>query len=207
MSRIKTPEIIRIRDRAGCTLHQCVTVDIKQSLSCAIAAGVTIKNVDLSYMDLSFADLDDGVFQDVSFQGANLTGANLSEANILRCDFTNCSLIAACFAYSSIDSTQFLFSDFAATDFTCATLTRCDFSGPAVFNIDFSHADALQYACLYDDKHQDYMHLCGEYLRFAMGEVRYIVNQDHVYVNGSIKRTEQSFMGYIHRELCVRQAA
>jgi|TARA_R110002126_G_scaffold13118_3_gene56759 uncharacterized protein YjbI with pentapeptide repeats len=207
MNKTKPPEIIRIKDRAGSILYQCEAVTIKQALSCAISAGVTIENVDLSYMDLSFADFDDGVFFNVSFKGANLTGANLSETSIQGCDFTESSLVAACLAYACVNVSQFLFADFAATDFTCATLLRCDFSGPSVFNIDFSNVDALVQACLYDDMHKDYMHLCGDQLRFAAGKCKYIVNQDNMYVNGCIQRTENSFIGYIHRELGMREAA
>ena len=192
MNKTKPPEIIRIKDRAGSILYQCEAVTIKQALSCAISAGVTIENVDLSYMDLSFADFDDGVFFNVSFKGANLTGANLSETSIQGCDFTESSLVAACLAYACVNVSQFLFGDF---------------SGPSVFNIDFSNVDALVQACLYDDMHKDYMHLCGDQLRFAAGKCKYIVNQDNMYVNGCIQRTENSFIGYIHRELGMREAA
>ena len=175
MNKTKPPEIIRIKDRAGSILYQCEAVTIKQALSCAISAGVTIENVDLSYMDLSFADFDDGVFFNVSFKGANLTGANLSETSIQGCDFTESSLVAACLAYACVNVSQFLFADFQA--------------------------------CLYDDMHKDYMHLCGVQLRFAAGKCKYIVNQDNMYVNGCIQRTENSFIGYIHRELGMREAA
>jgi uncharacterized protein YjbI with pentapeptide repeats len=207
MSRIEAPEIVRIIDRGGNILYQCEAASLKEALRHAVAAGVVIRNVDLSYADLSFAELDDGIFCNVSFKGANLTGANLSEACIQGCDFTQARLVAACFPYTRISTSHFKFTDFAVTDFTCAELQGCDFSGPSVFNIDFTHVDMMENACLYDDQHKEYMHLSIQLLRFAAGNERYIVSKNYMHVNGCIKRTENTFIGYVHRELCIRKAA
>lgn len=201
MSSIKSPDIIRIIDRAGCVLYQCKAPSFKQAISNAIANNIAIINVDLSYQDLSFAEFDDGIFDNVSFQGANLTGANLSEARLKSCDFSQSCMVASCVAYSHVADCQFLFAEFAATDFTAAQLTSCMFSGPAVFNVDFSNIDLAEGSYLFDDQHEQNMSLHPDLLRLSVGKYRYIANDENFYVNGTIKRTKNGFFGYLQRNL------
>ncbi|MEC7702274.1 MAG: pentapeptide repeat-containing protein [Pseudomonadota bacterium] len=186
MSRLEKPELFRLTNRDGITIYQCRVNNLKQALEMAVAEGVKLHNLDLSYQDLSFVNLDDAHLYDVSFAGANMIGANLSEAMIQKCDFTEASLLGACLAYSIISQTCFVNTEFAGVDISCARFFYNKFIGGNVFFLDFSSADKFVGTHLYDDKREKFMDLQQYCIRLSMNGKHYIINDMDVYVRGEI---------------------
>lgn len=186
MSKLKTPDVIRLINHDGIILYESDAASLKQALHEAIAAGVKLKNMDLSYQDLSFANLDDGCFENVSFKGANLMGTNLSECSFVGCDFTEASFIGACLAYAYIQDCTFYNSEFGTTDINAARVVSCGFMGHGVFYLDYATLETFVNSYIYSENGQDKMAVSNCFVHVSTCNKRMILGTNKLYLNGAI---------------------
>ncbi len=120
---------MQLFNTVGAVVYEDHSASARHCVENAVARGISLENVDLSWTELENCRMKDGVFTGAVFIGANLAGANLVNAQCDKCNFT-----AATLRKSNLTGANVSYSDFTAAILVRATLCFAKMRGACFDN-------------------------------------------------------------------------